>query len=256
MRVLLFDTADAATAEVVARIAGAVRRHPACVLGLATGGTMEPVYAGLIEAHRAGLSFAAATCFNLDEYVGLSPDHPQSYHSYMERHFFAHVDLPAGRRFLPRGDVDPRRASAEYEALLARHGPVDLQLLGLGHNGHIGFNEPGSSPLSLTREVTLTRRTLEANGRYFAGGELPPKTAITMGIGSILRARAVVVLAVGDGKAEAVAEMIDGPVDPACPGSVLRGHDDVTVVVDAAAGARLRRADRYRATDPVGGAAE
>lgn len=254
MRVILCDCAGEATARVVDRIARTVSETPEPVLGLATGGTMEPVYAGLIEAHRAGLSFSAATSFNLDEYVGLPPEHPQSYHSYMARHFFDHVDLPEARRFLPRGDVDPGQSAAAFEVALQRHGPVDLQLLGLGHNGHIGFNEPGSSLGSLTREKTLTRRTREANARFFGEGEMPPRSAVTMGIGSIMRARAIVVLALGQGKAAAVAAAVEGPVTAFCPGSALQFHPDTTVYLDPAAASDLRLTEHYREAEAISSA--
>lgn len=251
MRVILCDTAKEATARVVARLARTVRDQPRCVLGLATGGTMEPVYSGLIEAHRAGLGFAGVTSFNLDEYVGLAPDHPQSYHSYMARHFFDHVDMVPDRCFLPRGDLDPETASAAFEESLAQHGPVDIQLLGVGHNGHIGFNEPGSSLGSLTREKMLTRRTREANARFFGAGEMPPQTAVTMGIGSIMRARSILVLALGEAKAAAVAGLVEGPVTAMCPGSALQYHRDVTIVIDRGAGSALRLSEHYREAEAV-----
>ena len=251
MRIVICDTGEAATGRVARRIAETVTRKPDAVLGLATGGTMDPVYRALIAEHEGGLSFAAATSFNLDEYVGLPPAHPQSYHSYMATHFFDHVDLPRDRRFLPRGDHDPDVAAADYEALIARHGPIDLQLLGLGHNGHIGFNEPGSSLASRTRDKALTRRTREANARFFAKGETPPDTAITMGIGTIMEARAVILLALGPGKAAAAAQVIEGPVSAICPGSALQFHPDVTIVLDEAAAADLTLKAHYREAEAL-----
>ncbi len=246
MRVSVCASPEQATARAVARIARTVRENPRAVLGLATGGTMEPVYRGLIEAHRAGLGFAGVTSFNLDEYVGLDPAHPQSYHSYMRRHFFDHVDIPADRRFLPCGNCDPAEAAAIFEARLEQHGPVDLQLLGLGHNGHIGFNEPGSSLGSLTREKTLTRRTRDANARFFGPGEVPPQSAVTMGIATIMRARSIVLLALGAAKAEAVAQVVEGPVTAFCPGSALQYHRDVSVILDEGAAKDLRLVEHYR----------
>jgi glucosamine-6-phosphate deaminase len=245
MRVRIHETAAEAAEETADLIAETLRARPNAVLGLATGGTMEPVYSRLIEEHRRGLSFGGATTFNLDEYVGLSPDHPQSYRTYMKARLFDHVDIDPSRTFIPRGDIDPARASEDYERLLSQHGPVDLQLLGLGHNGHIGFNEPTSSLASRTREKSLTRTTLEANSRFFRNGERQPESAITMGIGSIMESRRVVVLAVGASKADAVAAMIEGPVRALCPGSVLQFHPHVMAILDSAAASRLTLQDHY-----------
>ena len=245
MRVRIEPDAAAAAALAVCVIAARVREKPDAVLGLATGGTMEPVYAGLIAAHRDGLSFALATTFNLDEYVGLAPGHPQSYRSTMRALFFDHVDLDPARTHIPRGDLPPERAAQDFETLLARHGPIDLQLLGLGRNGHIGFNEPVSSLASRTREKTLTASTRRANRRFFGDGEEPPRTAVTMGIGTILEARRLLVLAVGAAKAAAARAMIEGPVAAICPGSALQFHPEVTVIVDTAAAAELALRDHY-----------
>ncbi|GGL61662.1 glucosamine-6-phosphate deaminase [Wenxinia marina] len=251
MRIVICDDAAAATRTAVDRIAAALRARPASVLGLATGGTMEPVYEGLIAAHRDGLSFAQAVSFNLDEYVGLPPGHPQSYRSYMQRHLFDHVDIAPERTFVPSGEGDPQAASDAYEAALRAHGPLDLQLLGLGHNGHIGFNEPGSSLASRTREKLLTRTTREANARFFKEGETPPRSAVTMGIGTILEARSILVLALGAGKAAAVQGTVEGPVTAMCPGSALQMHPDVTMIVDSAAAADLSLADFYREAEAL-----
>ena len=251
MRIVLHDTAAAARQFAAQTIADLVRAKPAAVLGLATGGTMEPVYEGLIDAHRAGLSFGRATTFNLDEYVGLAEDHPQSYRSYMRHHLFDHVDIDPARTHIPRGDVAPDQAAARFEAALAASGPVDLQLLGLGRNGHIGFNEPSSSLASRTREKTLTRSTREANARFFGAGETPPHSAITMGIGTILEARSILVLALGAAKAEAVRGMVEGPVTAMCPGSALQMHPAVTVALDEAAAAELAYLEHYREAEDL-----
>lgn len=250
MRVSIQPDAAAAAAETVRVIAETLHERREAVLGLATGGTMEPVYDGLIETHRRGLSFAGATTFNLDEYVGLAPDHPQSYRSYMQARLFDHVDVDPARTHIPRGDTEPEKAAQEYEALLAAHGPIDLQLLGLGRNGHIGFNEPTSSLASRTREKTLTRSTREANARFFGEGETPPVTAITMGIASIMEARQVLVLAVGEAKAAAARAMVEGPVTSMCPGSALQYHRHATVVLDEAAASELELRDFYAEADP------
>ncbi|MBF9030886.1 glucosamine-6-phosphate deaminase [Rhodobacterales bacterium HKCCE3408] len=240
MRLIVCADPREATRAVVDRVVGAIRDRPDVVLGLAAGGTMEWVYDGIVAAHEGGLSLARVTSFNLDEYVGLPPEHAQSYHSYMRARLFDRTDIAPGRTYLPRGDGDPG-AAAEYEALIAQHGPIDLQLLGIGQNGHIGFNEPGSDFASRTREVALAEATRTANARYFGSGETPPETAVTMGIGTILEARSIVLLALGDGKADAVAAMVEGPVTEACPASALQTHPDATVVVDRDAARLLSR---------------
>ncbi|MBT9385198.1 glucosamine-6-phosphate deaminase [Pseudooceanicola sp. CBS1P-1] len=258
MRILIEPSAEQAVSRTVGLIAEQMHRNPASVLGLATGGTMEAVYAGLIEAHRAGgLSFAGARSFNLDEYVGLSGAHPQSYRHYMQDRLFRHVDFPRGATHLPRGDAeDPVAAAQQYEARIAAEGPIDLQLLGLGTNGHIGFNEPTSSLASRSRVTCLAPSTLEANSRFFGPGEPQPGTAITMGIGTILEARRIVLLATGAAKAEAAAAMIEGPLSAFCPASALQMHTDATVVLDEAAAARLTQRAFYlwvARQDPDGG---
>lgn len=254
MKVLIHRDADRAADCVAGLIAARLRQQPASVLGLATGGTMEAVYARLIAAHRAGqASFAQARSFNLDEYVGLSADHPCSYWRYMREQLFDHVDLPQGAAALPRGDApDPEAEAQRYEASIAAAGDIGLQLLGLGANGHIGFNEPTSSLVSLTRIKTLTRSTRAANARFFDRAEDVPRLAITMGIGTIMRAQEVVLLAYGSTKAEAVAAMIEGPVAAACPASILQMHRKVTVVLDKAAAARLALRDYYEDVHPDG----
>ena len=235
---LLPQTEDAidAAAQVIVDLVAA---QPDAVLGLATGGTMEPLYARLVAAHRDGFSFARVRTVNLDEYVGLDPRHPNSYHSYMARHFFDHVDVAPENIFIPRGEIDPQCAAAEYSALLDRLGPIDLQLLGIGANGHIGFNEPGTPLDAPTRVVELLADTISANARFFATGESVPSHAVTMGTAAILSARQVVALATGGAKAEALAAALDGPVSADCPASYLRLHPSCTLIADRAAGALL-----------------
>lgn len=219
MKVLIQGDADKAVDCVAHLIVARLRRVPASVLGLATGGTMEAVYARLIAAHQAGeVSLAQARSFNLDEYVGLGPDHPCSYWRYMRAQLFDHVDLPPDAALLPHGDApDPEAEAQRYEAAIVAAGDIGLQLLGLGANGHIGFNEPTSSLSSLTRVKTLTRATRAANARFFATPDEVPRLAITMGIGTILRAEEVVLLAYGAAKARAVTAMVEGPLSAACP---------------------------------------
>lgn len=244
MQIDILDTPAAAAARAADIIAGEVRARPDSVLGLATGATMDPVYADLVRRHRdAGLSFAGVTTFNLDEYVGLPPDHRGSYHRAMADALFDHVDLRPDRAFLPDGmAADPAAEADRYERLIAAAGGIDLQLLGLGRNGHIGFNEPGSDFASRCRVVQLDPDTRAANLPHFGPGEDTPPFAITMGIATILGARTCLLLATGAAKADAVARMIEGPVDPACPASALRTHPDVMVLLDRPAAAGLCRA--------------
>ncbi len=225
-------------------ICSQVRRQPESVLGLATGNTMIPLYARLVEEHRRGLDCSRVRTFNLDEYVGLSPDHPSSYAHYMNEHFFEHVALADSQ--LPRGlATNLEEHCLEYEQAIAQAGGIDLQLLGLGQNGHIGFNEPTSSLSSNTRVRTLTQSTRQANQGGFASHERVPAQVITMGVATILKARQCLLLAYGASKARAVAAMIEGPVTSMCPASVLQFHAQCTVVVDEAAASQLTLRDYF-----------
>lgn len=228
-------------AAVAARFEARLDAFPASTLGLATGRTPRGVYAGLVAAFAAGrVSFAAATSFNLDEYVGLAAAHPASFASYMREQLFSKVDLGAARAHVPRGDAaDPNAEARRYERAIEAAGGIDLLLLGIGGNGHIGFNEPGSDIASRTRVVELSAATREANARDFPAGETPPERAITMGIATILEAREIVLLATGAAKAEAVAAALAGPLTEACPASALRLHPRVTFICDAAAAGGL-----------------
>lgn len=254
VKVLIHATTELAIARAADQIVARVDALPGTVLGLATGGTMEAVYARLIDYHRRGeVSFAQSRSFNLDEYVGLPPDHPRSYWRYMRGHLFDHVDFAEGATHLPRGDAaDPEAEAAAYEQAIVAAGDIGLQLLGLGANGHIGFNEPTSSLSSLTRIKTLTRSTRDANARYFDNPDDVPRLAITMGIGTIMRADEVVLLAYGEGKAEAAAAMIEGPLSAACPASALQMHRKATIVLDQAAASRLKLRDYYEEVHPGG----
>lgn len=257
MKVLICEDHDAAIARAAGLIAAHIRAHSDAVLGLATGGTMLPLYRLLAGEYRAGLSFARVTSFNLDEYVGLAPDHPASYHSYMREVLFAHVDIDPARTYLPRGDApDPGEEADRYEALIAAAGGISLQLLGIGQNGHIGFNEPTSSLASRTRVKTLTESTRAANRPYFGPKETPPEYAITMGVGTILAARECLLLATGAAKAPAVAAMIEGPLSAACPASALQMHPRATIVLDREAAGDLRLTDYYQHVHPDGAPAQ
>jgi glucosamine-6-phosphate deaminase len=232
-------------------VAEAVAARPAAVLGLATGETMRPVHAGLVALARAGrLDLGRVTTFNLDEYVGIPPDHPASFHSFMRATLFDHVRVAAWH--LPRGDApDPAAEAQAYEAAIAAAGGIDLQLLGIGQNGHLAFNEPTSSLASRTRIKTLTAATRAANAPAFAPQPVPDR-AITMGIATILDARACVMLATGAGKAAAVAAAVEGPLGAHCPATALQMHPATTVVLDEAAAACLRLRDYYETVHPGG----
>lgn len=257
MKVLVMPTVERAASRAAGLVADTLAAEALPVLGLATGSTMQPVYADLIARHRAGaLSFANATSFNLDEYVGLSPDHPQSYHQTMRQLLFDQVDMDPARCHLPRGDAaDPAAEAARYDEAIASAGGIDIQLLGIGRNGHIGFNEPTSSLGARTRIKTLTSGTRAANARFFGDTETVPRHAITMGIANILEARRCVLVATGQAKAEAVARMIEGPLGADCPASALQLHPRATVIVDRAAADALRLTDYYQEIHPDGGEA-
>lgn len=221
-------------ADVIAEL---VARKPSCILGLATGSTPEGLYAQLIKDCQEGkISFKDVSTYNLDEYRGLENDHPQSYHYFMEQHLFNHVDIDLAATHVPDGsNPDSAAACADYEAAIKASGGVDLQLLGLGHNGHIGFNEPADTFAKETNCVELTRSTIEANSRLFDHIDEVPTQAYTMGIGTIMRAAKILVVANGEGKAQIVRDAFFGPVTPQVPASILQFHPDVTVIVDEAA---------------------
>ena len=218
-------------ADVIAQV---VAQKPDCTLGLATGSTPEGLYAQLVKDYEAGkISFKDVTTFNLDEYRGLDHEHVQSYHYFMAKHLFDHVDIDANATHVPDGsNSDAAAACAAYEAAIKEHGGVDIQLLGLGHNGHIGFNEPAESFAKETNCVTLTQSTIQANSRLFDSVDEVPTQAYTMGIGTIMRAKKVLVVANGAGKANIVKEAFFGPITPKVPASILQLHPDVTVIVD------------------------
>ncbi|MCR2810481.1 MULTISPECIES: glucosamine-6-phosphate deaminase [unclassified Microbacterium] len=239
---------DAATAGgiVAEEIARLIRRDPHTVLGLATGSTPLVVY-GALPSRLAGVDVSRVRGFALDEYVGLAPDHPQSYRSVLLREVVRPLGLDAAHVRVPDGAGEGiAHAGEDYERALVDAGGVDLQLLGIGTDGHIGFNEPGSSFASLTRVKTLTRQTREDNARFFDSIHDVPRHCITQGLGTILRARHLVLLAFGEGKAAAVAGAVEGPITASLPGSAIQLHPHATVVVDDAAASHLRFADYYR----------
>lgn len=245
---------------VILRDAAAVAEHGAgmfrrviagkskAVFGLATGKTPQPLYARLAADCAAGrISFRDATTFNLDEYLGIEPGNAQSYRACMRRDLFERIDIDPANTFLPEcaDGEDPLAVGPRYEQQIDACGGIDLQLLGIGANGHIGFNEPTSSLNSRTRIKTLTKETIEANRRHFEDAGSQPELAITMGIATIMDAREILLLATGATKAEAVRQAVEGPVTAMCPASILQMHERVTVLLDSAAAAALGRRDYY-----------
>ena len=246
--VVIVPSAGAAGALVADEIALLVTRTPDAVLGLATGSTPLPVYRAL-ESRLSGVDVSRVRGFALDEYVGIDPRHPESYRNVILREVVVPLRLDPGRVSVPDGALDGiEHAGEDYERALHAAGGVDLQLLGIGTDGHIGFNEPGSSFASLTRVKTLTEQTRRDNARFFDSIDEVPRHCITQGLGTILRARHLVLLAFGAGKAAAVAGALEGPVTASLPGSAIQLHPHATVVVDEAAAADLRFADYYRYT--------
>lgn len=241
---VIAEDASAAAAIVADQFANLIKAKPNAVLGLATGGTPVKTYQQLVQWVQQGqLSFQDVQSFNLDEYVGLKGDHPQSYRSFMNENLFEHVDIDLSRTHVPDGTAaDLTTQCQEYEAMIREAGGIDLQLLGIGHNGHIAFNEPGSAADSRTRLVDLTTETIQANARFFDTIDEVPKQAVTMGIGTIMESKSIVLLATGEGKAEAVERMIQGPVDVELPASILQQHPSLTVVTDPAAASQIQMA--------------
>jgi glucosamine-6-phosphate deaminase len=207
---------------------------PDCTLGLATGSSVLTTYAQLIDDCKSGLTdYSRVTTFNLDEYCGLSGNHEQSYRRFMQENLFGHINIDESNVFIPNGMAkDLAHECGRYEFSINNAGGIDLQLLGLGNNGHIAFNEPADSFANITHCVELTESTISANSRFFEKADDVPRAALTMGIGTIMRARSIVMVVFGEAKAQAVADMVRGSVTPKCPASVLQLHPNVTVMTD------------------------
>ena len=246
MRVIITDGAAAvakASAQILCR---QLADKPGSVLGLATGSTPVMLYKELVRRYQADqVCFSQAKSFNLDEYVGIDPRHPQSYRYFMQQHLFDYINIDPVATQVPQGLADPQIECQRYETAIKSAGGIDCQVLGLGINGHIGFNEPTSSMVSRTRIKTLTEDTVAANARFFEPHEKQPTLALTMGIGTIMEARQIVLLAIGKNKAPAVKAMIEGPVAAMHPASALQFHGAVTVVLDAAAASMLDAKQYY-----------
>ena len=218
-------------------VADLIRKKPDAVLGLATGSSPIGLYKALIDMYQRGkLDMSGVTTANLDEYVGLSPDNEQSYRYFMDHYLFDHVNIDKARTFVPDGMAEDADAECRrYEALLSKIGERDLQLLGLGLDGHIGFNEPSEAFSDVTCCVELDQSTIEANKRFFSSAEEVPGKAYTMGIGTIMRAKKILMVVNGEAKADILEKVVRGPVCPGVPASILRFHRDVTIVADEAA---------------------
>src|ERR1700744_929164 len=244
MEIIIQPTPEAATSIAARLIAKLLREKPNAVLGPATGSTPVALYRELVALK---LDWSKVTTFNLDEYIGISPQHPQSYHSFMWENLFQHVNVAVKNVNIPDGMAKDIPASCElYEKKIKAAGGIDLQILGIGTDGHIGFNEPTSSLVSRTRIKTLTQQTIRDNARFFGSEEKVPHHVITMGIGTIMEARQNLLLAFGEKKAGAVAEAVEGPITAMNPASALQFHANTKFFLDAAAATQLKKADYYR----------
>ena len=243
-RVTVFADADAAARALARRVAAAIAANARLVLGLPTGRTPLAFYRELVALHANGLDLSSVTTFNLDEFLGIPASHPGSYRSFMEAHLFGHVNVrPEGRHFLNGTAPDPEAECARYEREIAEAGGIDLQILGIGTNGHIGFNEPAPALAARAHRVTLKPETRRSNAALFGGdpANVPPE-ALSMGMATILHARAIVLLATGRAKAACVERVVNGPLTTELPASFLQLHNDVDIMLDAPAAEKLQPA--------------
>ena len=241
MRIYMEADYDGMSRRAANLISAEVIRKPDCVLGLATGSTPVGTYKQMVAWHQHGdFSFKGVRSVNLDEYRGLAPTHDQSYRYFMQTNFFDHIDILPENTNVPDGlAADPEAECARYDQLIRSLGYADLQLLGMGRNGHIGFNEPGKNFVKETHVVDLAESTIDANARFFAARDDVPRQAFTMGIGCIMAARRILLLVSGADKADAAYNAFCGPITPECPGSILQLHNDVVLVGDKAALSKL-----------------
>ena len=248
MRVIVEPDREHVAIRAAQFVGNLIRRHPRCVLGLATGSTPLGMYRELIRMHRdEGLDCSRVITFNLDEYVGLGPNHSQSYRHFMQTNLFDHINVDIRNTHVPDGRaLDFEAYCQQYEKMIDDAGGIDLQVLGIGSDGHIAFNEPGSSLGSRTRLKTLTEETVRDNARFFASQEEVPRLAITMGVGTILESRQCLLLACDESKARAIRDTIEGPVTAQVTASALQLHRDVIAVVDEEAARLLERREYYR----------
>jgi len=241
MLVLIKKDYEEMSLEGAKQIASLVRKKPDCVIGFATGSTPLGLYKELIRMHKMeGLDFSKVTSFNLDEYVGLPPSHDQSYHYFMWDNLFKHININPSNVYIPMGMAEDVEAFCEwYESKILERGGIDLQILGIGANGHIAFNEPGSSLGSRTRIKTLKEKTIKDNARFFDSMDEVPKFAITMGVGTIMEAKRLLLLANGKGKADAIKATVEGSVMAKYPATIVQLHRYATVIVDKDAASKL-----------------
>ena len=248
MKVIICESHEEAADLVAAEVLRGLENKSDLVLGLATGSTPVGVYTKLVRTHKEhDVDFSRVRTFNLDEYVGLPRDHSQSYHSFMWKHLFSGLNLEKKNvHFPPTDGPELNRKCRQYEETIRNAGGIDIQILGIGSNGHIGFNEPTSSLASRTRIKTLTEKTLKDNARFYMAGEEQPQLASTMGIGTILDAKRIVLQAFGFKKAEAIRATVEGPISSFWPGSALQQHPAVALYLDVDSASRLTMQDYYR----------
>ncbi|MCM8784672.1 MAG: glucosamine-6-phosphate deaminase [Candidatus Omnitrophica bacterium] len=250
MRVIIKKNYEEMSKEAAKIVKDLIQKKENCVLGLATGSTPVGLYKELIRMHKEeGLDFSKVITFNLDEYYGLSPDHPQSYRYFMDINLFNHINIKKDNTNVPDGKVPIEKIEQYcewYEDMIKKVGGIDLQVVGIGGDGHIGFNEPGSSLNSRTRLVALDEQTIKDNSRFFDKIEDVPRFAITMGVGTILEAKEIILLANGEKKAEIVAKAIEGPITSQISASVLQLHPKVTIILDEEAASKLKRKEYYK----------
>lgn len=237
MKVIITKNYEELSKVAANEMAEVVKNNPNAILGLATGGSPIGMYKELIRMNKEGeIDFSNVTTVNLDEYVGLSGDHPQSYRYFMNNNLFNHINIDKNNTFVPNGLAeDVEEECKNYDEKIAKLGGTDVQLLGVGNNGHIAFNEPDEDLVSGTHLTGLTQNTIEANARFFDSIDEVPKTALTMGLGGIMKSKKIIIIASGESKAEAVKAMLSGKISTKMPASMLQMHRDVTVVIDEAA---------------------
>ena len=237
MKIIICKNYDEMSEKSAEIVAAQIKENPNTVLGLATGSTPEGMYALLCEKYAAGaLDFSKVKTFNLDEYYPIKKDNDQSYAYFMNKHLFSHINVPAENIHIPNGEcADPAEEGPAYDALVAAAGGVDLQILGIGRNGHIAFNEPDEALIMGTHLTSLTESTIEANSRFFASSDDVPRHALTMGIGTIMTAKKIIMMANGADKKEALSYLFNDKLTAAVPASLLKLHPDVTVICDEAA---------------------
>ena len=248
MEIIIQSDPEAASRLAARVIVRQLQEKPDAVLGLATGSTPLLLYRELVRLHAAKqVDFSRVRTFNLDEYIGLPPEHPQSYHCFMWQNLFQHINIDPQNVHIPDGlAADVPAFCADYEAQIRSAGGIDIQVLGIGTDGHVGFNEPSSSLASRTRIKTLTAGTRRDNARYFGGEDQVPHHVITMGVGTVMEARQCLLLAFGAAKAAAIAAAVEGPITAMNPASILQMHRTVKVLLDEPAAAALKRSDYYR----------